>query len=400
MEIALVILAVAILGGAFLISKKGSMTSSSDQAKIEECARLKAELSQKDQKIGQITDDIKNETTTKDKLSGQNKQMYAEITSLKADNGSLQKEKDQLSKELANFKAEEKRKTKEQENRIQQLDAAKIALDEEKIRIRKDDEKRIEEEKANRDRMWAEHEDKVKTQLAELCKDPKYAFPTYDNKSLPEGFGGKFKPDFMIEFLGQYVIFDAKVSKSDNLQNYVSTNVKSTVEKINKNTKIYPMVFFVVPTEAMATLTKTRFYEQSYEFFVIPSESIPVILAAFKKISSYELAEQLDPRDRENIVNLIAEFDNHINMRNALDILASQSGVSVLEKAGSLRRDIKDEIAHKKGEMRLQQFSPTEIKTLMLDHNVQRERMNDLTSPKAAISPANISAVKPTSKGK
>ena len=152
----------------------------------------------------------------------------------------------------------------------------------------------------------------------------------------------------MIEFLGQYVIFDAKVSKSESLQSYVSNNVKSTAEKINNDSRIYPMVFFVVPTESIGSLTKTHFQEQGYEFFIISPESIPMLLSAFKKISTYELAEQLDPRDRENIVTLIAEFDHHINMRNALDIIASQTGIAVLSKAHNLKKDLKEEIHMKK----------------------------------------------------
>ncbi len=394
---AIMILAISIAVNAFF---KRTAAPADVTKIVEENARLKAELSQRDIKLGEITHELQNEKTQKDQFAGKNKQLFAELTSLKAEHNGAIKEKDQLSKELVTFKAEEKRKAKEFETRIQQLDTAKIALDEEKIRVRKEDAARTEQEKADRDRMWAEHEEKVKTQLAELCKLPQYNFQTYDNKNLPEGFGGKFKPDFMIEFLGQYVIFDAKVSRSDNLQNYMSNNVKSTVEKINKSAKIHSMVFFVVPDEAMESLTKTRFYEQSYEFFVIPPAALPVVLASFKKISSYELAEQLDPRDRENIVNLIAEFDYHINMRNTFDILCSQSGIAVLEKAGSMRKDIKDEISRKKSEMRLPQFAPTEIKTVMLDRKVQLERIDEMTAPKAAITKAMMDAVRPIVKGK
>ena len=121
--------------------------------------------------------------------------------------------------------------------------------------------------------------------------------------------------------------------------------------------------------------------------------AMPVILAAFKKISSYELAEQMDPRDRENIVNLIAEFDYHINMRNALDLLSSQSGVSVLRKVGMLKQDIKDDIKHKKSKMRLQQFAPTDMKNLMIDAEIQQETINEMTSPQASIPSKNVNEV-------
>ncbi|MEK7524486.1 MAG: hypothetical protein AAB588_05675 [Patescibacteria group bacterium] len=393
MNITNFLLAILVVGIAWVIFSKPKKEAWDENQLIEENARFKAELSEKDRKIGQLSKEMESERTKKDEFAGKNKQLFAEITSLKAENKSVLKEKETISEELAGFKAEKSRKEKEFDSKIQKMDEIRNALEDEKKRIRREDEEREQREKEERDGMWAQHEDNVKAKLAELCKLPQYNFQTYDNKNLPEGFGGKFKPDFMVEFLGQYVIFDAKVSRSDNLQNYVNGNVKSTVEKISKDSKIYPMVFFVVPNEAMATLTKIRFYEQSYEFFVIPPEAMVVILAAFKKISSYELAEQLDPRDRENIVNLIAEFDYHINMRNALDILSSQSGVSVLEKANTLRKDIKDEIGLKKGKMRLQQFSPTEIRTL-LDAKIQQDKIDELTSPKAAIPQENIRRLK------
>lgn len=352
---------------------------------IQENARLTAELAGLQKRLGELTQELQAEKSERDQLSGKGKQVFAEITDLKAKYDALGREKEKVIQELTHFQAEEKRKIEAFDKKITQLDEAKNALEDEKKRIRKEDEEAAEQEKANRDRMWSEHEEKVKNNLFELAKLPHYNFQSYDNKHLPEGFGGKFKPDFMIEFLGQYVIFDAKVSKAESLQTYVSNNVKSTAEKINNDTRIYPMVFFVVPTDAIALLTKTHFQEQGYEFFIISPEAIPMLLSAFKKISAYELAEQMDPRDRENIVTLIAEFDHHINMRNALDIIASQTGISVLSKAHTLQKDLKEEIRMKKTKMRIQPPSPTELKTLMLDTDTQQDEINTLTSPQASI---------------
>lgn len=352
---------------------------------IQENAHLTAELAGLQKLTGELSRELQNEKSEKDQLSGKWKQVYKAITDLEAKYDSLTKEKEKILQDLTHFQAEEKRKTEEFDKKISQLDNAKNVLEDEKKRIQREDEEQVVRERGNRDRMWAEHEEKVKGHLAELCKLPQYNFQTYDNKNLPEGFGGKFKPDFMIEFLGQYIIFDAKVSRSDNLQQYVSTNVKSTAEKINNDIKIYPMVFFIVPTDAIASLTRTHFQEQGYEFFIISPEAVPVILASFKKISTYELAEQLDPRDRENIVSLIAEFDHHINMRNALDIIASQTGIAVLSKAHSLKKDLKEEISMKKSKMRIQQPSAIELKTLMLDTENQQEAVSELVSPQSSI---------------
>lgn len=369
---------------------KGKMGTSENHpgelnAYIQDNARLAAELAGLQKQTGELSKELQNEKSERDQLSGKGKQLFVEITTIKEKYDSLWKEKERILQELTHFQAEERRKSEAFDKKITQLDEAKNALEEEKKRIRREDEAQAENEKANRDRMWAEHEEKVKSHLWELCKLPQYNFQSYDNKKLPEGFGGKFKPDFMIEFLGQYVIFDAKVSKSENLQSYVSTNVKSTAEKINNDAKIYPMVFFVVPTDAISMLVKTHFQEQGYEFFIISPEAIPVLLAAFKRISAYELAEQLDPRERENIVTLIAEFDHHINMRNALDIIASQTGIAVLSKAHSLKKDLREEIGMKKSKMRISPPSSLELKTLMIDTEKQQDDIATLISPQAAI---------------
>lgn len=351
----------------------------------EENAQLKAELWQKNREIGQLTQDLQTEKSEKDRLSGEGKRIFVEITNLKKDYSTLAEDRDSLKEQLVHFQAEEKRKTTEFDKKIAQLEEARTSLEDEKNRIRKEDEKDKEQEKANRDRMWAEHEVRVQSYLTELCRLPQYNFSSYDNKNLPEGFSGKLKPDFMIELLGQYVIFDAKVSKADSLQTYITTNVKTTAEKIGNDVKIYPMIFFVVPGESISTLSKTHFREQGFDFYIISPDAIPVILSAFKKITTYELAEKLDPRDREDIVSLIAEFDFHINQRNAIDIIASKMGTSVLSKMENLKKEFRDEVVLKKSKMKPQQPWLSEMKALMIDQGVQDAAIADLVQPKAKI---------------
>ena len=351
----------------------------------DENAQLKAELWQKNREIGQVTQDLQAEKSEKDRLSGEGKRIFVEITNLKKDYSTLSDERDRLKIQLAHFEAKEKRKTEEFDRKIAQLEEARTSLEDEKMRIRKEDEHDREEEQMNRDRMWAEHESRVQSHLTELCRLPQFNFTSFDNKHLPEGFSGKLKPDFMIELLGQYVIFDAKVSKADSLQTYITTNVRTTADKIWNDGKIYPMVFFVVPGESIATLSRTHFREQGYDFFIISPDAIPVILSSFKKITTYELAEKLDPRDREDIVSLIAEFDFHINQRNAIDIIASKMWTSVLSKMENLKKEFRDEVTLKKTKMKPQQPWLSEMKALMMDHSAQNVAISDLIQPKAKI---------------
>jgi hypothetical protein len=351
----------------------------------EENIRLKSQLDEKNREITKLSHDISTEKTAKDKLSWEFESLRKERDALVFDKRELLHDNDTLKSNLASFNAESKKRKDDFDRKISELAEATKTLEDEKNRIRKEDEKDKEQEKANRDRMWAEHEVRVQSYLTEMCRLPQYNFSSYDNKNLPEGFSGKLKPDFMIELLGQYVIFDAKVSKADSLQTYITTNVKTTAEKIGNDVKIYPMIFFVVPGESISTLSKTHFREQGFDFYIISPDAIPVILSAFKKITTYELAEKLDPRDREDIVSLIAEFDFHINQRNAIDIIASKMGTSVLSKMENLKKEFRDEVVLKKSKMKPQQPWLSEMKALMIDQGVQDAAIADLVQPKAKI---------------
>ena len=390
-----IFLGLLLIGIGFLIFRKKELNN--DTGIIEENARIKADLSQKEQSINELKGKLQNEKTEKDQLFGKHKQLSNESDNLKAENKIIRNNEVRLIKEVSDFKASEENRMKEFNDKIQKLDEVKITLEDEKQRIRREDEEKIKRETEERDRVWNIHEENVKAKLAELCKDPRYGFQYYDNNNLPEGFGGKFKPDFLIEFSKEYVIFDAKMSRSDDLQNYINTQKIKLVEKINDNKEIsiYSTIFFIVPTDAMKSLKKISFYEQGYDFFVISPEAIEIVLASFKKISTYETMEKWDPQDRKSIINLIAEFDYHINMRNALDILASASGVSVLKTVGNLPDDIQGEISIKKGEKRLERFTPTEIKDLMVSTGVQREKIIELILPKADIPENNLRNVMP-----
>src|SRR3989344_6827621 len=98
------------------------------------------------------------------------------------------------------------------------------------MRVRREDEERQKKILEERYRMWNDHEQNVITQLIELCKKPEFAFAAFDNEHLPEEFDGSVKPDFLIAFINQYVVFDAKASRSENFQNSITTNVKKTAE--------------------------------------------------------------------------------------------------------------------------------------------------------------------------
>jgi len=345
------------------------------------------------EEIAELKSELKLEKSEKDQLAGKGKQLFIEITNLKNENKNLLEKNQELKDSLSKFRAEQKQKEAEFDLKITKLDEAKNLLEDEKKRIRKEDEDRQAKQIAERDRMWAEHEVKVISKLKDECAKAEYSFKTFDNNNLPETFNAKLKPDFMIEFLEEYLIFDAKSSKSDNLQIYISDQVKKTAVKLQKQSNIYKSIFFVVPTLAISELKKLSYFEQGYTFHVITPEAIESILASLKKIENYEFADQMNPQERENIVNLIAELDQHINFTNAAQLLLTQRGINSLARIKKIDTSLLDEVNQKKEKMRLEKFTPSDLKNFMMGTHIQQKAIREHVSPKAGVQESSIKQI-------
>ena len=228
------------------------------------------------EKMEDLEEKFKEERSEKDRLAGSNKELYANNVNLQADRDTLLKSKQELQDKVTNYKANEKRAKKDQEKAIGQLDAAKESLDKERERVTEDDKKRQQKILDDRDRMWNEHEHNVQSLLKDLCKKPDTFFTCYDNTNIPEDFTyGRRKPDLLIEFLGQFVIFDAKSPRSaENLKNYIPNTVKTTAANLKGNTLVYPTIFFVVPTDAISELSTLTYNESEFTFHVVSPEAL------------------------------------------------------------------------------------------------------------------------------
>ncbi len=343
------------------------------------------ELKRKIDECGQLKSDVQKERSEKDKLEANGKAMYSRFKDLESDHKAKSYECDELKKRLNEYEANESARRRELEEQFQKLHRAEKSLEEEKLRVRREDEERQKQLIEERDRMWGEHEENVQALLTELCKKPETAFESFSNTNLPAEFDGSLKPDFMIEFLGQYIIFDAKVTRSQDVNVYIKDQVKKTAKKAKGRTDIYRSIFLVVPTDAISELKALTYYEEGFTFFAVSPEALPPILASLKKITNYELAEQFDPEERENIVSLIAKFDYHISERNTFDILMAGKGAEVLKNAEQLHPELLAEVERKKGKMGLPNFKKSEIKKLINDVAERERAAKDLTEPRAAI---------------
>jgi len=370
---------------AFTLAALGYVIWTQQRTRAEGDPLLKAELDRRKEEIGELKNKIDEFKSETNELRGKGKQLSADYMKMQAKN-------EELSNQVAEFKAHQKQREKEQHQALEQLDSAKRSLEDEKMRVRREDEERQLKEEQERDRMWAEHEESVLSLLKDLCKKRQYAFTAYDNTTLPEeeGFRGHFKPDFVISFLDQFIIFDAKVSKSENLNSYIQKNVQTTAKKAKGKANIYPTIFFVIPTEAVNGLKQTTYYEDGFTFFVVSPEVLEPIFASLKRIETYEFAQEMDPQERENIIDLIAQFDFHISTRNTVDYHLLQHGLDTLSRVQSMNPDLIKEVAVKKGKMRNLNLNTAENKQMTANPELLHQKLLELVEPKPRIAKEEI----------
>ncbi len=381
-----ILIGCVLLVSLFIVWNQMSSRASTDPA-------LKSDLDRKTQEVGELKNALEKEKAERAKKEGQGRQLYDSYKNLEADYKSAQKERDQLHDQVTKFETREEQRQKKHEDMVNKQENAVKALEDERQRIRRDDDERQQREKDNRDRLWKEHEDTVVGLLSALCKKPQHPFSFFDNTRLPEGFHGPRKPDFIIEFLGQYVIFDAKVSQAQNLQTFISTQVKETAKKYKGNEKIYSTIFLIIPTFAIPELKETYFYEESFHFHIISPEALSPILAGLKRIEQYEIAEAWDPQDREHVVDLIAQLDFHIRQRNAADFVLMQSGLQTLVKSSSIDKDMAKDIAIRMAKMRHLTFNTSEFKDLVANPALLQQQLMELTNPKPKIKKDDVDAL-------
>jgi hypothetical protein len=375
MDIATIILAIVVAGmfGFLILRLNKLQTGSGDDGAKE--------------RIGELAERLRKAESERDELAGKGKVLHAAMTKLEAENK-------MLNKEVAEYEATEKKREEQLRVHLQQLESTKQALADERVRVQRADEERLRETEEERDRVWNDHEMSVIALLKDLCKKPEYHFACYDNTDLPAGFDGSLKPDFLIEFLGQYVIFDAKASKAKSLQTYITDTVKKTVEKVKENEKIAKFLYLVVPTQAIGELKgKYRHAVGDCTVYVVSPESLAPILAALKRITTYEVAEKLDPMQRENIINLIAHFDWHISMRNGFDILMAKQGADIVGTMHRLVPDLIEEILDRKEKLGISLPSKTEVKRL-LDPMNRLQDIAEMEQPRPKVVKKAIEAAK------
>ena len=332
-------------------------------------------------------------------LRGRHAQLQSEHTRLEMHLETQSRRISDLDGELAAHRATEDQRKQDTAQRIVELDSARKALVAERARVLESERQDTEEAEKNRTRIWAIHEDAAKTVMREVCQRSDIALPTFDNTNLPAGFDPGLKPDFMVQLLGQYVIFDPKSSQSHNLQTYVQNQVKATAKKIRGSDSfgdIYKTVFFVVPNMALQELKTTHYVEEGLTFHVISAEAFEPIVRTLKRLEDYDLADKYDPQDRESLVNVIATYDHHVRQQNATNILSTIRGLQVMSEKCTLPADVAQAVESRRAQLRLVQYSPAQLKRLMENPEGQADEILALAAPRQPeIGPHDLSQAGP-----
>jgi uncharacterized protein YoxC len=341
-------------------------------------------------KIDELQKDIKVVESKRDEFAGKNKQLFSDKEKLQAKLDAQEAILKDQEKKITRFEAKKEQDEKMLIAKMDELTNATKSFEDEKARVRREDEERLAEMEEERDRMWNDHENVVNALLTELCSKPEYRFVHFTNTKLPKGFDASLKPDFLIEFLGQYIIFDSKATKSNDLKTYIRDTVKKTAQKMKGRSEIYGTIFFVVPTAAISSLRETTYHENGYVFHVITPEALAPILAILKRMSEYEFAEKFDPEERENFVKKLATFEHHIQTRNAFDVSMAHIGSELIAHQQSLDPELAQEIEMKKHTMKPVVPSKSDVERLTANNLLVQSEVQNLISPKARIEKKTI----------
>ncbi|MCF7830595.1 hypothetical protein K9M41_01175 [Candidatus Gracilibacteria bacterium] len=318
--------------------------------------------------------------------------MFTENNNQKTDLRILREENKKQNELIVEFKGEKSRKEKEFGQLVDKLTRAEEKFTKEQGRVEEEERERKDKEKKEWDRVWNEHEIESISRMKGVCRKPEIDFIFYDNENLPDGFSGRFKPDFLVKFLEHYVIFDAKFNKPESntsLQEYLKKTAKGTAKKIKESgvsDEIYKTVFFVVPSVAVGTLQQVSFFEDGISFHAISIEAVEPILSAFKKVTYYKNIEAIDPQERENIISVFAAYDQQITLQNAFNILGAGRGEMVLEEAKkNLSSEMKEKIETKKGQIRIDNFKPIDLKRLVGSVDERKDGIKKMVISKSPL---------------
>ena len=160
---------------------------------------------------------------------------------------------------------------------------------------------------------WTNHQENVKQTIKTLCS--KHTIEYVDSVSF------KGEPDNTLQICGEFIVFDAKSPRGEDLSNFPSY-LKDQSEKAKKYAKeenVKKWIFFVVPSNTFEAIKTFVYPLADYDVFVVSLDALEPIILSLKKVEEYEFADKLNPEDRENICRVLGKFAHLSKRRIQID---------------------------------------------------------------------------------
>lgn len=342
MDIITIILLIAILAvlGFSFIKRNRLPEGISDDKLIQENARLKADLSTRDKKIGELTEELQTQKSEKDRLYGENKQLSIKIANLESKIGQLETDKSQLVKKNTIFEQTESDRRVKYENDVAALNSIRSKIENDREgEVKEQQEKEITRLNRMKD-MWKSHEENVEEKIKYICQQNYIEY--IDKEKIP--FKGK--PDNTIKICDEFVIFDAKSPASDdlaNFPNYIRLQTES-VKKYIKEENVKKEIFLVIPSNTVHKINQFSFNMADYKVYIITLDALEPIILSLKKLEEYEFVDQLSPEERDDICRIIGKFAHITKRRIQVDQFFQRQFLDVFSKFGNLPHDVQEKV--------------------------------------------------------
>src|SRR6185312_12369075 len=333
------------------LTKELSTTSKALENEADNCLKLSNKNDLLTQKNEQLAVELKRVSESEaasvesvDKLTERKIELDLEVADLKKDVGYTKDELKKANDQVLLLQADQESRTKEHGEHMS-------ALKQYQDRVQKDRDDEINlrqaaevERLTNMKDTWIHHQENVKQSLKTLCS--RHTIDYIDKVAF------KGDPDNTVSICEEFIIFDAKSPKGEDLSNF-PTYIKEQSEKAKKyanQENVKKWIFFVVPMNTLSELKTFAYHLADYQVFVVTIDALEPILLSLKKVEEYDFAEQLSPEDRENICRILGKFAHLFKRRVQIDTFfinqfmelaykcESDLPADILEKAAAFER--------------------------------------------------------------
>ena len=289
-----------------------------------------------------------------------------ELDKLKEKNIQLEEKEKGHSKKITEYESRKEQRQEEFEEKLSNFLKLEENYEKKEQKLHDEREQEIENNFEDMKKQWKVHEDLVEQIIKRICS--KYTIDYLSKTKVP--FKGS--PDNCIQIAGEYIIFDAKSPKDNNLDNFPKY-IKAQVEQVKKYAKLKDVkkeIFLVVPSNTVDEIRQISYNMVDYSVFVITVDALEPIILALRKIEDYEFTDQLSPEERQHICRIIGKFAHTSKRRIQVDHFFAKEYIDILSKCYNLPKEILDGAveAEKSGmlnppmEKRAKQISKDEIK--------------------------------------